>query len=343
MTFDKLRVSIFEAYQNNEISRNTCEDMLESVLKMEGDHIVAEAENARTEFMGVAMEAAHGGVEFAAFEKKAATFGQKIANAWEKFKAWVKKIIDAIKSKLGFKKSIKIQISEAADKLMDQIIHLGNSIAANAGPKEIVAAIAAVSIAGIGIFKGTHKKTVDAEQSAKKGFKCAGIIHKLVEKFDKKKKDNAQQAPASADTNGQQPAAENGGDSTGQMMSKTRGILNWLNNSIASIRRSIGIAAGDAADAVSDAGERLSRKSMEAEYKRLFGKEVDPEMKNKDLWKAIKQKRGDYEDMMNNDNNMADYSYTYSDLTSGDSMMEMSDDLDNDDFDFESMLDDLDI
>ena len=89
MTFDKLRLSIFEAYQNEEISRDTCQNMLESVTDMEGDHIASEADSVRGSFMGIAMEAANGNVEFAAFEKEAQSFGDKVKGLWEKFKKWL--------------------------------------------------------------------------------------------------------------------------------------------------------------------------------------------------------------------------------------------------------------
>lgn len=238
MTFDKLRVSIFEAYQNDEISRDTCENMLESVLDMEGKHIVADANAARNEFMSVALEAAGGDVEFAAFEKKATTFGQKIANVWEAFKKWVKKIIDAIKAKLGFKKSYKVRISEGFDKALDQIIHAGNAIAANAGPKEIVAALGGIALTGIGIFKGVKMITKNTKDVEKKAQKATESSNKIIQLFDRIRGKGKTETPNATPANGEKKpdAKTDGGDSTNIVISKTREFLDFINKGITALR-----------------------------------------------------------------------------------------------------------
>lgn len=183
MTFDKLRVSIFEAYQNNEISRETCQDMLESVLNMEGDHIVAEGEAIRSDFMNVALECANGSVEFTALEKKAETFGEKVKAVWEKFKAWVKKIVDAIKNKLFPKKPVTVRINEAFDKALDKASQLLNAVAANADFVSIAKTLAACA-AGTGAILGGKKfVTKRADDVHKKILKVSTGFQKLVDKI----------------------------------------------------------------------------------------------------------------------------------------------------------------
>ncbi len=183
MTFDKLRVSIFEAYQNDEISRETCQDMLESVLNMEGNHIVAEGEAIRSDFMNVALECANGNVEFTALEKKAETFGEKVKAVWEKFKAWVKKIVDGIKNKLFPKKSVSIRISEGFDKALDKASQLVNAVAANADFVKIAEALLGVATAAGAIFAGKKFVTKRADDIHKKILKVSTGFQKLVDKI----------------------------------------------------------------------------------------------------------------------------------------------------------------
>lgn len=183
MTFDKLRVSIFEAYQNDEISRETCQDMLESVLNMEGDHIVAEGEAIRSDFMNVALECANGSVEFTALEKKAETFGEKVKAVWEKFKAWVKKIVDSIKNKLFPKKSVSVRISDAFDKGLDKASQFLNAVSANADFVKIAEALLGVAGAAGAIFAGKKFVTKRADDIHKKILKVSTGFQKLVDKI----------------------------------------------------------------------------------------------------------------------------------------------------------------
>lgn len=181
MTFDKLRLSIFEAYQNEEISRDTCQNMLESVVDMEGDHIASEADSVRGNFMGIAMEAANGGVEFAAFEKEAQSFGDKVKGLWEKFKKWLNNLIESIKNRLGFKKKHHIEINENLLKLCDKVKQIANGITANADPKDLIAGALAVVGAGVGVFVGTRKKKVEAGDAQKKLFGGLKDIKKITD------------------------------------------------------------------------------------------------------------------------------------------------------------------
>lgn len=183
MTFDKLRVSIFEAYQNEEISRETCQSMLESVTNMEGDHIVAEGEAIRSDFMNVALECANGNVEFAALEKKAETFGEKVKAVWEKFKAWVKKIVDGIKNKLFPKKPVTVRISEGFDKALDKASQLVNAVAANADFVKIAEALLGVATAAGTIFAGKKFVSKRADDIHKKILKVSTGFQKLVDKI----------------------------------------------------------------------------------------------------------------------------------------------------------------
>ena len=314
MTFDKLRVSIFEAYQNNEISRNTCEDMLESVLDMEGNHIVAEAENARTEFMGVALEAAGGEIEFAAFEKKAATFGQKISNAWEAFKKWVKKIIDSIKAKLGFKKNYKVRISETFDKGMDQIIHAANAIAANAGPKEIAAAIAGIAVSGIGIFKGVKMITKNSSDVEKKAKKATESSNKIIQFFDRLRGKGKTETPTTP-ANGEQQGADkktDGGDQTNVVIRKGREFLGFINKGITALR---------------------NRFCKNGQWVEIGGPTVEGDLPGEA--NTVANPTGHHPGTTTEDD--------YEDNPQVGVNNESTDDIDGDEFDFESMLADLDI
>lgn len=179
MTFDKLRLSIFEAYQNEEISRDTCQNMLESVMDMEGNHIVAEAEAIRADFMGVALECANGNVEFAAFEKKAETFGDKVKAVWEKFKKWISGIIESIKKKVCPKK--KVSVSEQFLAFLDKCSDIANSIVANANVFDVVKMIGAALTAAGGIFAGKKLKTMGADRVHDKIISAINSVGKMTD------------------------------------------------------------------------------------------------------------------------------------------------------------------
>ena len=96
MTYNDLRRSIYESYQSGEISGPQATQMLEKVMDIEGDHIVAEYEALESTFMGVAMEAANGYMDFSDFQEQAQVYTEGVKEIWTKFLDWVKGIISAI-------------------------------------------------------------------------------------------------------------------------------------------------------------------------------------------------------------------------------------------------------
>lgn len=96
MTYNDLRRSIYESYQSGEISGPQATQMLEKVMDIEGDHIVAEYEALESTFMGVAMEAANGYMDFTDFQEQAQIYTEGVKEIWTKFVDWIKGIISAI-------------------------------------------------------------------------------------------------------------------------------------------------------------------------------------------------------------------------------------------------------
>nr|DAK53814.1 MAG TPA: hypothetical protein [Caudoviricetes sp.] len=114
MTYNDLRRSIYESYQSGEISGPQATQMLEKVMDIEGDHIVAEYEALENTFMGVAMEAANGYMDFSDFQEQAQVYTEGVKEIWTKFLDWIKGIISAIFG-IEFKGNPTIEVN--ADKV----------------------------------------------------------------------------------------------------------------------------------------------------------------------------------------------------------------------------------
>ena len=361
MTFDKLRLSIFEAYQNEEISRETCENMLESVTDMEGDHIVSEAESIRADFMGVALECANGNVEFAAFEKQAETFGDKVKAVWEKFKKWVAGIVNAIKKKVCPKQ--KISVSEEFMKFVDKATNMVNSIKANADLVTVAKSVLALVGSVGGIFVGkkmvtkykdeVHKKLVTAADGVRKvvddltaklpkSLQESGIMKALRDVLNKiTTSDNA---IIKAGVKGA-TAAKNGVETAAGAVA---GAAKTAGGAVAGAAKTAGGAVKGAADAVADKADSAANavkakvtgydhNALVDEYKNLFGGMAPAKgMSDARILEKIEQQRAA--------NNSGEYDSgelgeSFNGFADGTVFGESTDE----DFDLDAMLADLDI
>lgn len=291
MTFDKLRLSIFEAYQNEEISRETCENMLESVTNMEGDHIVAEAEAVRADFMGVALECANGNVEFAAFEKQAETFGDKVKAVWEKFKKWVAGIVNAIKKKICPKQ--KISVSEEFMKFVDKATNMVNSIKANADLVTVAKSVLALVGSVGGIFVGKKMVTKYKDEVHKKLITAADGVRKVVDDLTAKLPKSLQESgimkalrdvlnKITTSDNAIIKAGVKGAEKVGDAAGTVVGAAKTAGDKVVDAAKTAGDAvkgaAGTVADKADSAANAVKAKitgydhnKLVDEYKKLFG------------------------------------------------------------------------
>lgn len=171
MTYNDLRRSIYESYQSGEISGPQATQMLEKVMDIEGDHIVAEYEALESTFMGVAMEAANGCMDFSDFQEQAQVYTEGVKEIWDKFVSWLQGIISAIFG-IEFKGNPVIPVNAEKVSLYKKFSGLCHEITSGHSTPGIAARIAGIA-AGIGasIFAGrkvkmTYKKFVDLQATA---------------------------------------------------------------------------------------------------------------------------------------------------------------------------------
>lgn len=171
MTYNDLRRSIYESYQSGEISGPQATQMLEKVMDIEGDHIVAEYEALESTFMGVAMEAANGYMDFTDFQEQAQVYTEGVKEIWDKFVSWLQGIISAIFG-IEFKGNPVIPVNAEKVSLYKKFSGLCHEITSGHSAPGIAARIAGIAASiGASIFAGrkvkmTYKKFVDLQATA---------------------------------------------------------------------------------------------------------------------------------------------------------------------------------
>lgn len=166
MDYMKLKLAIYESYGNGELTSEACSHLIDHLDEKYGESIAEEAANAENEFINASLNVFTESAGEEALTEAAKNFGAKIKAAWEKFKAWIKKIIEKILS-LGKKpeqQKSKIQVPKALDKALNDakkwITKLGGAKTAGA----MAAAIAGIVSSTALIIKNRKlKETVGAK------------------------------------------------------------------------------------------------------------------------------------------------------------------------------------
>jgi hypothetical protein len=97
MDWMKLQLYIYESYSNGEITKDACDSLINSIYNKIGDSIVEEAENAENEFINASLSVLTENTHDSNLLMEAAnTFSDKVKTLWEKFKAWLKSLINRI-------------------------------------------------------------------------------------------------------------------------------------------------------------------------------------------------------------------------------------------------------
>ena len=137
----ELKAFIYEAYNRGDINiegvKNIIGDIDDTDIS-EAAYFAADAEITEAEdtFIETAMEYAAGNVDVVVFEKKAEGISAKVKAAWEKFKKFIKDVINKIKGFFSKKKPSdnKIEITVNAkswnilQKIQNQLLKIGNNI-----------------------------------------------------------------------------------------------------------------------------------------------------------------------------------------------------------------------
>ena len=104
MGLDNMKLTICESYKNGELSKDVASRLLSAFETASIDHeldLAMEAvDTAETSFMESAMQYSTGDASQEVFEASAKALGDKVKNAFQAFKKWVKEIIDKISKKI---------------------------------------------------------------------------------------------------------------------------------------------------------------------------------------------------------------------------------------------------
>lgn len=171
MTYNDLRRSIYESYQSGEISGPQATQMLEKVMDIEGDHIVAEYEALESTFMGVAMEAANGYMDFSDFQEQAQVYTEGVKEIWTKFLDWVKGIISAIFG-IEFKGNPTIEVNGDKVSLYQKFTAFCKKFTSGKADEGLIAGLVGLAAtAGASIFAGhkvkmKYKKFAEIQKAA---------------------------------------------------------------------------------------------------------------------------------------------------------------------------------
>ncbi len=178
MDYMKLKLSIYESYGNGEMTSEACSHLIDSLDMKYGESIAEEAVNAENDFINASLKVFTESAGEEVLTEAAKDFGAKIKAAWEKFKAWIKKIIEKILN-LGKKpeqQKAEIKVPNALDKALGD----AKKWIAKLGGAKTVGAMAA-AVAGI----------VSSTALIIKNRKLKGTVGAKTYEYEKFKKDQA--------------------------------------------------------------------------------------------------------------------------------------------------------
>ncbi len=154
MDYYTLKLSLYERCECGDISAAACESMICNIDNKRGEDIVTEMRHAETEFidstMNIMESAAN--IDTDIITEAAKTFGDKVRALWEKFKKWVKGIIDKITGRSKKAKKGKIKVPKGLMKALEQLKNGLNKLKGAKGAAAIAAALASV-VGAVAIVK----------------------------------------------------------------------------------------------------------------------------------------------------------------------------------------------
>lgn len=154
MDYYTLKLSLYERCECGDISEAVCESMICNIDNNRGEDIVSEMRHAETEFIDSTMNIMESAasIDTDIVVEAAKTFGDKVRALWEKFKKWVKGIIDKITGRSKKAKKGKIKVPKGLMKALEQLKNGLNKLKGAKGAVAIASALAAV-VGAVAIVK----------------------------------------------------------------------------------------------------------------------------------------------------------------------------------------------
>lgn len=167
MNYNKIKLSIYESYSNNEITFEAANTLIDRVDNAWADSIVSEMADAENEFINTSLSIVTESAGIDILTEAAKTFGDKVKALWNKFKAWVKTIIDKI---LGRKKQGEGTTVVAHPKLRGAMDNMSKAISKLKSARtvaEVAAALAAIAGATVAVKKYNKLKVQNEDLTGK--------------------------------------------------------------------------------------------------------------------------------------------------------------------------------
>lgn len=167
VTYNKLKLSVYESYSNNELTFEAANHLINKIDDMYADSLVNEMTAVENEFINTSLSVVTESAGMEVLTEAAKSFGEKVKALWAKFKAWVKTIIDKI---LGRKKQAEGTKVVAHPKLKGAMDNMSKAISKLKSVRtvaDVAAALAAVAAATVGIKKYNKLKVQNENLDAK--------------------------------------------------------------------------------------------------------------------------------------------------------------------------------
>ncbi len=154
MDYYTLKLSLYERCECGDISEAVCESMICNIDNKRGEDIVNEMRHVETEFIDSTMNVMESAasIDTDIVVEAAKTFGDKVRALWEKFKKWVKGIIDKITGRSKKARKGKIKVPKGLMKALEQLKNGLNKLKGAKGAVAIAAALASV-VGAVAIVK----------------------------------------------------------------------------------------------------------------------------------------------------------------------------------------------
>lgn len=153
VTYNKLRLSVYESYSNNELTFEAANHIINKIDDMYADSLVNEMAAAENEFINTSLSVVTESASMEVLTEAAKTFGEKVKALWAKFKAWVKTIIDKILGRKKQAEGTKVVAHPKLKSAMDKMSKAISKLRSARTVAECAAALAAIAAATVGIKK----------------------------------------------------------------------------------------------------------------------------------------------------------------------------------------------
>ena len=165
MNYNKIKLSIYESYSNNEITFEAANTLIDKIDDAVADSIVSEMADAENEFINTSLSIVTESAGIDVLTEAAKTFGDKVKALWNRFKSWVKTIIDKILGRKKQAEGTKVVAHPKLKSAMDSMSKAISKLKSARTAAECAAALAAIAGATVAVKKYNKLKVQNEDLS----------------------------------------------------------------------------------------------------------------------------------------------------------------------------------